>query len=65
MFYKVIRDFEDLKDNNKKYKKGDIYTGSRKRERIKELSSDENVYNHPFIVRVSSKVYDDADKGKD
>lgn len=53
MMYKVIKYFEDLKDNRHPYKAGDIFPRKGldvSRERIAELASDKNRRGEPFIV---------------
>lgn len=55
MMYKVIKYFEDLKDNRHPYKAGDIFPRKGldvSRERIAELASDKNRRGESLIVEV-------------
>lgn len=54
--YEVIRDFTDLQDKNKVYRKGDVYPNpvNKKvsKKRIDELSTDENKIGAPLIKEI-------------
>ena len=55
MMYKVIKYFEDLKDNRHPYKVGDIFPRNGlevSESRIDELSRDKNRRGEPLIVEV-------------
>lgn len=55
MMYKVIKYFEDLKDNRHPYKVGDIFPRNGlevSESRIDELSRDKNKRGEPLIVEV-------------
>lgn len=58
--YEVIRDFTDLKDNEHPYSAGDIFPHDGlevSEERIKELSSSQNLQKRPLIKKIESKQY--------
>lgn len=58
MAYKVIRFFTDLQDNNHPYTEGDIFPReglSVSDERIKELSSCNNLQKTPLIKKMREK----------
>lgn len=58
--YEVIRDFTDLQDNEYLYTVGDIFPRDGlevSEERIKELSSSQNLQKRPLIKKVESKQY--------
>lgn len=55
MMYKVIKYFEDLKDNRHAYNEGDIYPRKglkASKARLTELASDKNKRGIPLIVKV-------------
>jgi hypothetical protein len=55
--YKVIKYFEDLKDNRHPYKVGDIFPRNGlevSESRLDELSGDQNRRGEPLIVEVTT-----------
>jgi hypothetical protein len=55
MTYKVIESFADLQDNNHEYRAGDVFPRSDLKvssNRIKELSTAQNLRNRPLIKEV-------------
>lgn len=55
MMYKVIKYFEDLKDNRHPYKAGDIFPRNGlevSESRVDELSGNKNKRGEPLIVEV-------------
>lgn len=58
--YEVIRDFTDLQDNEYPYSVGDIFPHDGlevSEERLKELSSSQNLQKRPLIKKVENKQY--------
>lgn len=58
--YEVIRDFTDLQDNEYPYSVGDLFPRDGLEvsgERLKELSSSQNLQKRPLIKKVESKQY--------
>lgn len=58
MMYKVVRYFTDLQDENHPYNVGDSYPREGLKvseERIKELSSSNNLQNAPLIIKEEIK----------
>lgn len=58
--YEVIRDFTDLQDNKYPYSVGDIFPRDgleASEERLKELSSSQNLQKRPLIKKIESKQY--------
>ncbi|PEN09674.1 hypothetical protein [Bacillus pseudomycoides] len=49
--YEVLKDFTDLQDDNHVYHKGDHYPhkGRTKKERVEELSGNDNLIGEPLI----------------
>lgn len=54
MKYIVKKDFKDLQDQNHVYRKGDYYPrkGRAKKERIEELTRDQNAHGVPLIEEI-------------
>lgn len=53
MAYKVISRFKDHEDKNKRvYEVGEEYKGKTNKERLRTLSTSDNVYERPFIEEV-------------
>lgn len=62
--YEVIRDFTDLQDNEYPYSVGDIFPHDGlevSEERLKELSSSQNLQKRPLIKKAESKRYTKTD----
>lgn len=58
--YEVIRDFTDLQDNEYPYSAGDLFPHGGlevSEERLKELSSSQNLQKRPLIKKIESKQY--------
>jgi len=59
MKYNVIRDFKDLKDKNKIYKRGDSYPKPANKkvsdERIKQLTTKNNKQGRPVIEAIEEE----------
>lgn len=57
MKYKVIRAFKDLQDENHIYHVGDKYPrkGRIKKERIEQLSTNDNKHGKPLIIEVGEE----------
>lgn len=57
MKYEVIADFTDLKDANHVYRSGDHYPrkGRAKKERVEELSTDQNARGVALIQEVKNE----------
>lgn len=65
--YEVIRDFTDLQDNEYPYSVGDLFPHDGlevSEERIKELSSSQNLQKTPLIKKVAEKQYTKTDINK-
>lgn len=69
--YVVLVDFNDFKDDNKKYKTGDEYPASATVTRLKELLADDNegrtdgLKNAPIIAAVEQEADDQNTDGED
>lgn len=62
--YEVIRDFTDLQDNEYPYVVGDTFPHDGlevSEERIKELSSSQNLQKRPLIKKIEEKQYTKTD----
>lgn len=58
--YEVIRDFTDLQDNEYPYSVGNLFPHNGlevSKERLKELSSSQNLQKRPLIKKVEEKQY--------
>ncbi|MFD1885584.1 hypothetical protein [Paenibacillus wenxiniae] len=55
MPYQVIKDFKDLQDDNHQYRAGDKYprAGRAKKDRVEELSGNDNKMGEPLIQEVN------------
>lgn len=62
MKFIVKKDFKDLQDQNHVYRKGDYYPrkGRAKKERVEELTTDQNAHGVPLI----EEIQDNSKKDK-
>lgn len=67
MKFTVIADFTDLQDENHIYRKGDSFPrkGRVKKERIEELSTDQNARGEVLIQEVAKENEPEGDELKD